>query len=409
MGKDLKGKELGQGLSQRKDGRYSARITANGKRVEKYFKKISEAKRWFNDALYEKEHGLFAPDKYTVDEWFWKWVDMYKKDVVSDSTYKNYKSVYVHHVKDKIGFMKLKDVRQSDCQNVLNTAYESGLAYGTMNLIRITLHALFDGTVNDEVLLKNPVTQKVKCCQREVEERRVLTSLEQSEFLKYSQNSMYNNAYALVLCTGLRSGEIGGLKWEDVDFEKKMLHVRRTLLYDKSKGGFYFGSPKSRKSKRDVPLTDEAIIILKNQKLFQFKLRGKSSNWNMDPEYDGLAFTSMNGQPTGHLTYIHNIIRIVTNINSDRRTISKLENVPFEEFEPMTMHTLRHTFATRSIESGVKPNVLQKILGHSSITVTMDAYVHTLDEEKVKEMRKIKIDLPKKQWRKNGVKQKCKA
>lgn len=393
MGKDLKGKELGQGLSQRKDGRYSARITVNGKRIEKYFSKISEAKRWLNEISYQKEHGMISISELSVDEWFWKWIEMYKKDVVCDSTYKSYKSSYENHIKEKIGFMKLKDVRQSDCQNVLNYAYDNGLSYGTMNLIRITMHALFDGAVSDELIIKNPVTPKVKCRQREVEERRVLSQEEQLEFIECSQKSMYNNAYLLVLHTGLRSGEVGGLKWDDIDFEKKVLHVNRTLLFDKSKGGFYFGLPKSRTSKRDIPLTDAAISILQKQKLLQFQLRCKSNNWNTDEKYNGLVFTSINGHPTGHSTYNNNIIRIVTNINADRRSMAKISHCEFIEFKPMTMHTLRHTFATRSIEAGMKPNVLQKILGHSSITITMDLYVHTLCEEKVKEMDKIQEKL----------------
>ena len=161
MGKDLKGKELGQGLSQRKDGRYSARITVNGKRIEKYFSKISEAKRWLNEISYQKEHGMISISEVSVDKWFWKWIEMYKKDVVCDSTYKNYKSSYENHIKEKIGFMKLKDVRQSDCQEVLNYAYDKGFSYGTMNLVRITMHALFDGAVSDELIIKNPVTPKI--------------------------------------------------------------------------------------------------------------------------------------------------------------------------------------------------------------------------------------------------------
>lgn len=400
MGKDLRGKELGQGLSQRKDGRYSARITVNGKRIEKYFQKQSEAKRWLTDVSYNKTHGMISVNDLTVDQWFWKWIEMYKKDVVSNSTYKNYKSHYKNHIKEKIGFMKLEDVRQSDCQNVLNYAYDNGFSYGTMDQIRITMHALFDGAVLDELIVKNPVTSKVKCRQREVEERRVLSQSEQLEFIEYSQRSMYNNAYMLVLHTGLRSGEIGGLKWEDIDFEEKVLHVNRTLLFDKNKGGFYFGLPKSKTSKREIPLTDTVINILQKQKLLQFQLRCKSNNWNNDEKYDGLVFTSINGQPTGHASYNNNIMRIVTNINANRRAMAKINDSEFIEFMPMTMHTLRHTFATRSIEAGMKPNVLQKILGHSSITITMDLYVHTLCEEKVKEMCKIE----EKMAMNNGVK-----
>ena len=75
--------------------------------------------------------------------------------------------------------------------------------------------------------------------------------------------------------SGLRAGEIGGLKWEDIDFENKELHVNRTLLQDKSKGGFYYGTPKTATSKRTVPLTDEAVSVLRDQQRRQFKLRAK--------------------------------------------------------------------------------------------------------------------------------------
>lgn len=389
MGKDLKGKELGQGLSQRKNGKYSARLVTNGKRVEKYFDKISEAKRWLNTAIYEKENGIAVLSDYTVDHWFYKWVNTYKKDVVSDSTYKGYVSSYEHHIKNCMGNAKLKDVRPIDCQTVLNSMYDLGLAFGTMNLARITMHALFDGAVMEEVLLKNPVTLAVKCKQRETDERRVLNVAEQNDFIEQAAKSMYYNAYGLALNTGLRSGEIGGLQWSDIDFEKKILNVNRTLLFNKKKGGFYFGSPKSKTSKRTVPLNDTALQVLRNQKITQFKLRARSKHWNTDARYSDLVFTSMNGQPTGHATFNNNILGIVTNINCDRRTVASMNESEFVEFEPMTMHTLRHTFATRSIEAGMKPNVLQKILGHSSISITMDLYVHTLEEEKANEIKKI--------------------
>ena len=94
-------------------------------------------------------------------------------------------------------------------------------------------------------------------------EKRVLTVNEQIEFSEYATNRMYNNAYQLVLQTGLRVGEIGGLKWEDIDLIDKTLYVRRTLHENKNRGGFYFGKPKSKSSKRTVPLNKEALDILR--------------------------------------------------------------------------------------------------------------------------------------------------
>lgn len=403
MGKDLKGKELGQGLSQRKDGLYSARVVVNGKRIEKYFKNITEARKYLVTIKYENEHNILQSNNCTVNEWFYKWVNIYKKDTVKDATYKNYVNSFEKHIKSKIGFMLLQEVKQIYCQEILNEMYDKNFAYGTMILVRITMHALFDGAVSEELIYKNPVTKNVKCRQRETEEKRVLTLSEQKEFVKYAEKSIYFNAYQLALNTGLRSGEIGGLRWSDIDYDKKIVFINRTLLFDKNKGGFYFGSPKSKDSKRGVPLTNTVVDLLNSQKILQFKLRGNSNNWNDNELYKDLVFTSINGNPCGHSTFNNNIMRIITNINKDRRTISLLNNENFIEFNPISMHTLRHTFATRCIECGVKPKNLQKILGHSSISVTMDLYVHALDEDNSKEMKKFEENYKTNMWRKNGV------
>ena len=160
-------------------------------------------------------------------------------------------------------------------------------------------------------------------------------------------------------------------------------------MQDKSKGGFYFGSPKNKMSKRTVPLTDTAIKVLKDQRVYQFKLRQRSNNWQKNKEFDNLVFCTVNGNPVGDSTLRMMMIRVITRINIDRRAEAELNNTTFVEFEPAHPHTLRHTFATRCIEDGVKPNVLQKILGHASITITMGLYVHETHEEKHGEIRKL--------------------
>lgn len=110
-------------------------------------------------------------------------------------------------------------------------------------------------------------------------------------------------------------------------------------------------------------------------------MKCKSSNWTESDEWQNLVFTTINGNPVGASTFNTMIKRIVNNINADREAVSKINNTTYNRFEKFTMHSLRHTFATRAIESGIKPKVLQKILGHSSITITMDLYVHVTDDE----------------------------
>lgn len=136
--------------------------------------------------------------------------------------------------------------------------YDAEYAFGTMTLTMITMHALFDGAVESEFLVRNPA-QNLKCKQREVKEARVLTKEEQDELLKYAKGSYYYNAFVLALEIGLRPGELTGLQWEFVDLDKRELYVRKTLLYEKSKGGWYLGEPKNKSSVRTIPLTDKAI------------------------------------------------------------------------------------------------------------------------------------------------------
>ncbi|SEW20636.1 tyrosine-type recombinase/integrase [[Clostridium] fimetarium] len=389
MGKNIDGKELGPGISQRSDKRYSARfVNSNGERKEFYDFKLAEVKRKLNDARYKDENGLAGNGKsVTVDKWFWVWLDTYKKDIVSPSTYRNYRARYNNSIKPKIGYMLLEKVRKNHCQTILNEMYDEEYSFGTTDQVKITLHALFDGAVEDRYILTNP-SQGIKCKERDVEERRVLTIKEQKTFLEFAKNTAYYYVFLLILQTGLRCGEIGGLKFEDIDFDKKVLHVNRTMLQDKDKGGFYFGKPKTKSSVREIPLTDLAIEILKNQKKNNFKLRSASKVWVDNKEFNNLVFLTKNGNPVGNSTLNLSIIRIVTNINNNAKIEAKMNETDYIEFKHMYIHSLRHTYATRCIENNMKPKSLQKILGHSSITVTMDLYVHVTDDELANEVQR---------------------
>ena len=390
MGKDLKGKELGRGLNQRKDGRYQARFTSvNGKRKEKNFDKITEARNWLTEAKYKD--SLLNNCNMTVDEWFDFWLNNYKEGIVANNTKKNYSNRYKNNIKEYIGNIPLGDVKNINCQQILNKMFEDGkYSYGTMELTMITLHALFKGAVENGYIIRNPA-DNLKLKKRNLDDdennRRVLTRDEQRDFIKYAKKSIYYNAFSLVLETGLRCGEIGGLQWSDIDLDSGFLYVKRTLLQDSKKGGFYYGIPKSKSSKRKVPLTDEAKNILLDQQKLQYKLKHQSSEWHN--EWNDLVFSTINGNPVGASTFRITMIRIVKNINKDREADAL--GGEYEIFEHCYMHSLRHTFATRCIEKGVQPKTLQKILGHSSIQVTMDLYVHVTDDHMSEEIKKMNV------------------
>lgn len=369
MGKDLRGKELGIGISQRKDGLYTARFTdKSGKRRQQYFKKLPECRQWLADAQFEDEYGnVFQGEILTVDSWYHYWIDNVKGNNIRFNTRRNYNERYEKNIKPLIGSMLLKKVKPLHCQNVLNQMSDH-YANSVIECCRLVMWMMFDNAVENELLTKNPVTKSVKCTSgKKSKTMRALTVEEQKLFLKTIKGTGNYNQYALLLQTGLRAGEMIGLRWSDIDFEKRVLHIRRTMEYQHSIGKWRIGDPKTKNSVRDVPLTQEAIDILKNQKELLKSMNVKST------EFPDSVFLRKDGTPTKNSAY-------------DSKLFYYCDKAGIERF---SMHVLRHTFATRCIESGMRPKTLQMILGHSSIGITMNLYVHVTDDEKTKEVQNI--------------------
>lgn len=367
MGKDLKGKELGVGISQRKDGLYTARFTdSRGKRVQRYFKKLQECRNWIADAQFEEEHGnINASSKMTVDAWFEYWVTEIKGKTVRWSTLNSYRNQHKNTISPIIGKMLLTDVKPMHCQNILNIMDDKGYSGGTMQRTKGTMSTMFSDAVDNGLVSSSPVTKSVKCPKKLGKNNRVLTIREQKMFLEEAKNRANYEHYSFILQTGLRSSELRGLRWEDVDFEKRLIHVRRNVAHDPRKNKFIVGDLKTSNGKRDIPMTGEAYKILQS-------IKKRTPKKMVSFEFSDHIFLNCNGFLSTNSTYDKCLNRICDKIG----------------IEKISMHTLRHTFATRCIESGMKPKTLQKILGHSNISITMDLYVHVTDDEKEKEMKK---------------------
>ncbi len=372
MGKDLKGKELSAGISQRKDGLYTARFTdRNGKRRQRYFKKLQECRKWIADARFEDEHSdINAVGDMSVSAWFDYWIENFKTGNVKQKTIQNYKDRFRLNIKPCMGDMMLSDVKPLHCQNVLNMMAKDGYCTSTIKLSGITMRTLFGSAVENGLIMKNPVSSKSDHAKgAESKPKRVLTIGEQRSFLNAVDGKSNYNQYALVLQTGIRTGELAALTWEDVDFEKRMLHIRKTA--DDRSGKWDVRSPKSKAGIRAIPLNDEALRILKNQKE---KMRSLAV---VPLEYHDHVFLSGNGNLIKNSTY-----------NKDIRRICKTAGIAH-----FSMHTLRHTFATRCAEAGMQPKTLQTILGHSNISITMDIYVHCTEDKKHNEMNEVAAKL----------------
>ncbi len=373
MGKDLRGRELGIGICQRKDGLYTARFTdESGKRRQRYFQKLQECRQWLADAQFDEKQGdILKGERPTADTWYHYWINSIKGDNIRFNTRRNYNERYEKNIGPSIGNMLLKEIKPLHCQHVLNQM-ASRYSNSVIEQTRLVMRMMFDSAVENELLAKNPVTKSVKCTSgRKAKTMRALTIEEQKLFLKTIKGTSSYNQYALLLQTGLRSGEMIGLRWIDVDFEKRVLHICRTMEYRHSTGEWKIGEPKTKNSVRDVPLTQEAVNILKNQ-------REKLTSLNIrSTEFSDFVFLCKKGTPIKNSTY-------------DSKLFYYCDKAGIERF---SMHVLRHTFATRCIEGGMRPKTLQMILGHSTIGVTMNLYVHVTDEEKVKEVRSIEKKL----------------
>jgi len=300
-----------------------------------------------------------------VDAWFEYWIDL-KKKMVRPNTSRNYTERYQRNIKPVIGNMKLVDVKPIHCQKIMNDMADEGYKTTTIYQTRIALYNMLEFAKENDVITNNPCKKSVKSdIGKESEKKEALTIETQRKFLEYATGNSYEDQFRFVLQTGLRTGELVGLRWEDIDFKNKKMKITRTMEYRYSVGEWKVGPPKSKSGIRTVPLTDEAIAILKRQK-------EKHKDISVIPiEWVNQVFLCKRlGTPVKNSTYDTALFKIC-----DKAGIKHF-----------SMHVLRHTFATRCIEAGMKPKTLQMLLGHSNIGITMNLYVHTTEEEKLKEI-----------------------
>lgn len=369
-----------QGARKRADGKLEKRFTINGKRYSVYGRsnkelvdKELELRKKIDAGVYKKNRSI------TLDQYFEEWRKR-KLISVKTNTVRTYTNFYNFYISDVLGKYKIKDIEKRQCQKWFDDL-DCDLSANTKNTSLRILKAMLNDAVEDEIIVRNPASS-IKLCKADEEKatetiHRALTEQEQADFMREMKKDFLYEYVALALCTGMRTGELSALTWKDIDYKKNVIHVKHSITYTEN-GDITIGSPKSEKSNRDIPMNDTIKHILADQKIKCMMVRSSLDNNIIG--FDNRVFCTVYG----------NIVRDGAINKAIAKTIDRL-NKQGKHMEKITCHAFRDTFATRYIEQGGNAQTLKTILGHSSLSMTMDLYSHVMPNTKQEEMDRLSI------------------
>ena len=337
----------------------------DGKRRYVSAKTKTGAQRALRKALADADRGLlFDAGNLTLGEYLDRWLSDCLEPLVQSgkmeySTFVRYAGIVRNHISPELGKRKLRELSRAEIRG-LYAAKARELSSRSVDYIHVTLQKALSQAVRDDLIPRNVAQGERPRSSRNRKEVRALSPKQAQELLEAARGTRNEALYVVALHTGLRQGELLGLKWSDVDLEAGKLFVRRSLKV--TKNGLGFGPPKNKASRRSVPLNKTALAALRAHKTRQSKERLRLGSLWQDLD---LVFPSRTGGPMDH----NNLYE------REYRALLKKANLDGQGF---TFHALRHSFATALFMRGKHPKVVQSLLGHSSITQTMDTYSHLM-------------------------------
>jgi integrase len=349
-------------ITRRKDGRWEAKYTvytAEGpKRRALYGKTRKVAADKLARALADRTSGhTFDTENMTVGEYLDRWLNDSDKGSVRTSTYERHEQIVRLHLKPALGRLKLSKLTPAHVQGLYRDKLDSGLSPATVQKIHTVLHKALTQALKWNMIPRN-AAEVVKAPRPVPEEMHPLSPDEARNLIEAARGDKLEAPYILAVHTGMRQGELLGLKWEDVDLNEGVIHIRRTVV--RSGGRISLGEPKTKGSRRPVHLTGAAVEALKAHLERQLEDIERLGDLYRD---HGLVFTSEVGT-------------LINPSNLRRRSFAPL--LQRAGLPRIRFHDLRHTCAKLLLSRNVHPKYVQELLGHATVAITLDTYSHVI-------------------------------
>lgn len=398
--KDSKGRNLRDNEFQKKDGRYEYRFTDKSGKTKSVYswrlvttdktpsgKKDSKPLREV-EAIIQRDldANIIVNRTATIDDY---WLKMFnKKQGLKDYTRYIYTRTYTNYIKDPLGNRKIADIKRSDIEDFyLNTVSERGIKPSSLCGLHTVLLLIFDEAVRDEIIRINPISGVLTDLKRrnvwdasgwERKEKYIFSDDAQANFIRFIQSDALAKSWApMFICflgTGCRFGEMASLCWEDIDWENHTIRIRKTIRYYRKNGessDFHITTPKTKGSNRIIPMLSAVENVLKAE--FERQKREGFCEYVVDG-FTHFIWTSRNGKPHSSQGFDKRMITAKDRYNKLEEKRAAEENRKPILLQHFSAHNLRHAFCTRFCQNENDIKIVQAIMGHTSITTTMDIY-----------------------------------
>lgn len=400
--KDHQGRALRPGESQRGEDKmyiYSYTDSISKKRKRLYAKTLEALRKKEDELKRDQLDGLdtYAAGNADLNFLFDRYIST--KPELSSTTKTNYLYMYERFVRNGFGKTKIKDIKYSDIKRFyIHLLEEKGLQFNTLGTIDTILHPSFSMGVRDDLIRKNPcqgVFAELRKAYGKDSKRYALSVEEERAFLKYLSKNEFGRwkpLFTIMFGTGCRVGEVVGIRWDDVDFNRKEIDINHNVTYypredNKNKCEYRISPPKTKAGTRRIPMDHHVLDAFLEEKAVQ-EQTGIYNTTEIDG-MSGFVFCNRFGEMQNPKNINRAIKRIVARYNQEEELKAKKENREPLLLPYFSCHITRHTFCTRCVEQGMPLPVLMDLMGQSDVATNIKIYTHISEMQKAKELKRV--------------------